>query len=248
MVPTSQPHVLAAWIGAFAAFDEAHGFAVNLFAVMVLAVIGAVLVSGRPRLIRPAVIAFAVLCQADWVLIEDIGLAGGLGTDPNSMIPMALLATARIPGPDPGSRSGGRASQRSHARRELGGPAPRRGPPRSLASAGIRSVASLWAVGLIILGAVPMAAAQASPVADTIVARAIDGSSAPVNYRAPPFSLTDQHGCEVTLASLWGKVVLSAITVISPAVPSTAAVPCAATAATPAATGTIIETVGATEA
>ena len=25
MVPTSQPHVLAAWIGPFAAFDEAHG-------------------------------------------------------------------------------------------------------------------------------------------------------------------------------------------------------------------------------
>ena len=29
---------------------------------------------------------------ADWVLIEDLGFLGGLGTDPNSMIPMALLA------------------------------------------------------------------------------------------------------------------------------------------------------------
>ncbi len=35
-----------------------------------------------------------MLCLADWVLIEDFGFFGGLGTDPNSMIPFALLATA----------------------------------------------------------------------------------------------------------------------------------------------------------
>jgi cytochrome oxidase Cu insertion factor (SCO1/SenC/PrrC family) len=80
--------------------------------------------------------------------------------------------------------------------------------PRSLASVSIRSVASAGAVGVIILGAAPMAAAQASPVADTILAQAIDGSSAPLNYQAPEFTLTDQHGKTVTLASLRGKVVL----------------------------------------
>ena len=31
-------------------------------------------------------------------------------------------------------------------------------------------------------------------MADTILAQAIDGSSAPLNYRAPAFNLTDQHG------------------------------------------------------
>jgi protein SCO1/2 len=80
--------------------------------------------------------------------------------------------------------------------------------PRSVASASIQSVASAGAIGVIILGAAPMAAAQASPVADTILAQAINGSSAPVNYPAPGFSLTDQHGRAVTLASLRGKVVL----------------------------------------
>jgi cytochrome oxidase Cu insertion factor (SCO1/SenC/PrrC family) len=53
-----------------------------------------------------------------------------------------------------------------------------------------------------------MAAAQASPVADTILAQAIDGSAAVYNHRAPAFSLTDQHGRTVTLASLHGKVIL----------------------------------------
>ena len=48
MAPTPQPHVLSSWINAFTAFDEAHGFAVNLFAVVALAVIGAVFLTGVP--------------------------------------------------------------------------------------------------------------------------------------------------------------------------------------------------------
>ena len=92
MAQTPQPHLLSGWINAFTSFDEAHGFAVNLFAVVALALIGAAFVSGRQRLARPAVIAFTVLCLADWVLVEDFGFFGGLGTDPNSMIPFALLA------------------------------------------------------------------------------------------------------------------------------------------------------------
>src|SRR5258708_29347070 len=94
MSQTSQPHFLSAWVAGFASFDAAHGFAVNLFVVAALAVTGAAFLSGRPRLIRPVLIGFIVLCLADWVLIEDLGFLGGLGTDPNSMIPMALLAVA----------------------------------------------------------------------------------------------------------------------------------------------------------
>jgi hypothetical protein len=46
------------------------------------------------QLIRPAVIGFTLLCLADWVLVQDLGFFGGLGTDPNSMIPFVLLALA----------------------------------------------------------------------------------------------------------------------------------------------------------
>ena len=86
MAQTPQPGWLSAWVRAFTGFDEAHGFAVNLFAVVALALIGAAFLTGRRRLVRPAVAAFTVLCLADWVLIEDFGFFGGLGTDPNSMI------------------------------------------------------------------------------------------------------------------------------------------------------------------
>src|SRR5215468_5541695 len=94
MAQTPQPGFLAAWVSAFTRFDEAHGFAVNLVAVVALALIGAAFLTGRRRLVRPALIAFTVLCLADWVLIEDFGFLGGLGTDPNSMIPFALLAAS----------------------------------------------------------------------------------------------------------------------------------------------------------
>jgi cytochrome oxidase Cu insertion factor (SCO1/SenC/PrrC family) len=202
MASTPQPHFLSAWITAFTGFDEAHGFAVNLFAVAALAVIGGIFLTGRPQLVRPAVIAFTVLCLADWVLIEDFGFFGGLGTDPNSMIPFALLAisgyaaltTKPVPATEP-----------------VGPPAPgwrNRFAPASFRHASLSSIVSIGAVGLIILGAAPMAAAQANPNADPILAEAIAGPTAQLNFPAKGFALTDQHGRTVTLASLRGKVVL----------------------------------------
>ncbi|HEY6275194.1 MAG TPA: SCO family protein [Streptosporangiaceae bacterium] len=213
MAQTPQPGFLSAWISAFTTFDEAHGFAVNLFAVVVLTVIGAVFLSGQRRLVRPALIAFTVLCLAAWVLVEDCGFFGGLGTDPNSMIPFVLLATggylALTPGPvmaaKPATAAEPAQEPAAAGWRDRVQPAFVR---RSVATASFRSVAAVGAVGLIILGAAPMAAAQASPIADPILAESINGSSAPLNFRAPAFSLTDQHGRTVTLASLHGKVVL----------------------------------------
>ena len=209
MAQTSQPGFLSAWVGAFTAFDQAHGFAVNLFVVAALAVTGAAFLSGRPRLIRPVLAGFAVLCLADWVLIEDLGFLGGLGTDPNSMIPFVLLATAgylavaRAPAAAAEPAAAQPATPASWRERLQAAAA-----PQSVASAGIRSVASVGAIGVIILGAAPMAVAQASPVADTILAQSINGPSTPVDFPAPAFSLTDQDGRAVTLASLHGKVVL----------------------------------------
>ena len=225
MAQTSQPGFLSSWVNAFTGFDEAHGFAVNLFTVIVLAVIGAVFVTGQRRLVRPAVIVFTVVCLADWVLIEDFGFFGGLGTDPNSMLPFALLAIsgylALTPSPAAAAEpvtakvTAEPASPATTAEPAI--PAPAAGwrdrvRPASLrqalATASIGTVAALGALGLIILGAAPMAAAQANPTADPILAEAISGSAAPLNFPAKPFQLTDQHGRMVSLASLRGKVIL----------------------------------------
>jgi cytochrome oxidase Cu insertion factor (SCO1/SenC/PrrC family) len=212
MSGTSQPGFLSSWVSAFAAFDEAHGFAVNLFAVIALAVTGAVFLSGRPRLIRPVLIGFIVLCLADWVLIEDLGFLGGLGTDPNSMIPMVLLATGGYLALTRATADASLPEGEVSASGALGLLARWREWPAAVreqaAAASIRSVAAVGAVGVIILGAAPMAAAQASTQADPILAESITGSAGALNYPAAGFALTDQNGRTVTLASLRGKAVL----------------------------------------
>jgi hypothetical protein len=67
--------------------------------------VGGSFLSGDLRVVRVGVIVGSVFCLATWVLVQDFGFFGGLGTDPNSMIPMALiftggyLAMVRLPVP-----------------------------------------------------------------------------------------------------------------------------------------------------
>jgi len=202
MAQTPQPRLISSLVSGFGSFTGRHGFAVNLFVVVVLGVIAVAFIIRRRALTRPALAAFVMLCLADWVLVEDMGIFGGLGTDPNSMIPMALLAAGgylavtRVPAAAPGPAGSWRDRLRPAAVRQ------------SAATASFGTMVSAGAVAVILLGAAPMAAAQASPAASTILAQAVDGSASPVDSPAPGFTLTDQHGRQVPLSGLRGKVVL----------------------------------------
>jgi cytochrome oxidase Cu insertion factor (SCO1/SenC/PrrC family) len=77
-----------------------------------------------------------------------------------------------------------------------------------VAAAPVRVLVAAWAAAVVVLGAAPMAMAQASPQADPIIAQAIAGSYATLDLPAPAFRLTDQDGTSVSLAGLRGKVVL----------------------------------------
>jgi len=229
MAQTNQPSAVAGWVNAFTAFDEAHGFAVNLFVVIALAAAGLAMVTAWRRVLFPAVAATVVLCLATWVLVQDFGFFGGLGTDPNSMIPMALvivggyLALTRVPmaaaeeAPEPAHDGDPAAAEEPADATEPAVPAPASGwrtrlrPAalcQSFATATVSSVASVGALAIVILGAAPMAAAQANPSASTILAQSLVGSVAPMDYPAKGFQLTNQDGRTVTSATLRGKVVL----------------------------------------
>jgi len=211
MAQTSQPHVLSSLLRSFSSFDAAHGWGVNLFVVVALAAIGLGLASGRSALARYAVIAGAVLCLADWVLVQDLGFFGGVGTDPNSMIPIVLVlasgyvATTRVPvtADEPGVLVALPVSTRSLRDRVRANPV-----------YAFRSLASLGAVAIALLGAAPMAAASVNHVADPIISQAIDGTPNVVDFPAPSFTLTDQNGKAVSLSDLRGKVV--AMTFLDP--------------------------------
>jgi len=247
MSGTAQPHFLSSLLSAFGSFVASNGFAVNLVVVIALAAMGATFLTGRPRLVRYAAGFGIVFCLADWVLVQDLGFLGGLGTDPNSMIPMALLfsagylalapapqeatvsqeaglATAGVAGDggtaassgtvgDSGTLedSGTGGSSGTNGDSGTGGWRRRLRPQAlgaALATARARSVAAVAALVVILIGVAPMASAAANRTADPILALAIAGNSASLDLPAPGFTLTDQDGRTVSLASLRGKVVL----------------------------------------
>jgi cytochrome oxidase Cu insertion factor (SCO1/SenC/PrrC family) len=199
MKTTPQPSVFSRLVSDFGQFDAHNAFAVNLFVVVVLAAIGLVFLSGYRALLLPAVTAFGVLAVAAWVFVQDLGFFGGVGTDPNSMIPTALLVVAAYA-----------AFTRVPQEAEAMAPAKAGLAWREWLSPAyaMRSLGAIGAFGVVLLGAAPMAVASTSSQADAIIARAVAGSPDFVNYRAPGFRLTDQSGRSTSLVSLRGRVVV----------------------------------------
>jgi cytochrome oxidase Cu insertion factor (SCO1/SenC/PrrC family) len=199
MSATPQPTLFSSLVADFGHFDAHNAFAVNLFVVIVLAAVGIAFVSGYRRLLLPGVIAYGVLSAATWLFVQDLGFFGGVGTDPNSMLPTLLLVAG-------GYVALVRAPEQVEVRviaqdglswRERLSPA-----------YAMRSLGALAAAGVVLLGAAPMALASTNSQADPIIAKAIAGSPDYVNEVAPPFRLTDQFGRTVSLASLRGRVIV----------------------------------------
>jgi cytochrome oxidase Cu insertion factor (SCO1/SenC/PrrC family) len=220
MSQVSQPSVISSWVRSFGTFEASHGWLVNFLVVVLLVGVGACFLSGNLRLVRIGVVVGAVLCLADWVLVEDLGFFGGVGTDPNSMIPMVLvftggyLATARLPvraeaGPALPAGAGEAPVAGAAVRGAVEGvAAPAGWLDRLSPSYLLRSLLALGAVGIVLVGAGPMAVAATNPTADPILTEAANGSPNLVDVPASPFTLTDQHGRQVSLASLAGHTVV----------------------------------------
>ncbi len=207
MAKVAQPPGFSWGVRWFGNVDAAHGWAVNAAVVVLLVGVGALLVLGRTRLLRAGVIAGAVLCLSAWILVQDFGFLGGVGTNPDSLVPMVLvltagyLATVRLPV---------RTEVRVPVTEQSAAPAAARAgrfgklDPSSLA----RTLGALAAVGVVLVGAVPMALAAVNPSADPIVSEVTDGTPNFVDAPEIPFTLTDQSGHSLSLASLRGHTVI----------------------------------------
>ena len=227
MAQTPQPHALARLVADFGSFTAGHAFAVNLLVVVVLAALGLAfgvlaIMAGAPsgfavralRGVRVTVIAGVVFCLAVWVLFQDFGFFGGLGTDPNSMIPMILLfcggyaALTPEPVPEPSVADEPAGAEPAGVAAEPSVPAVEPAWQRALAAVSVTSVAAFGALAVVALGAVPMAAASVNRTADPIIAEALAGYSRPLQEAAPDFRLVNQDGQPVSLSSFRGKIVL----------------------------------------
>ncbi|HEV8064074.1 MAG TPA: SCO family protein [Acidimicrobiales bacterium] len=227
MAKTPQPRATGSAVSAFASLDAAHGFAVNLVVVVALLALGAALLTADRRVLRYSVPLTIVMCLAIWVLVQDVGFFGGTGTDPNSMIPLGVMLVASYLGirqtssmaePAAVLAPPARLAMEAQPLQDAGTAADteaqpgRRTWPERLASRpayALRVLAAGGAVIIVLLGAAPMALASLNRTADTTLALAIDGTPAPrYGVPAPKFSLTDQFGKQVNLASLSDKVVV----------------------------------------
>jgi len=258
MAQTSQPSPFGSLVSSFASFDRTHGWGVNLVAVLLLLVLGGLLVgvalAARDggtsdgatgavgadaldarirRVLDPTMVVLAVACIADWVLIEDLGFWGGVGTDPNSMLPLLFLAFGGYlaltrPWSAAGVGSVGEGGAESSAPEPEPAPAPEPAVVGTGASAsaatptaparawweGIdsrragRIAATVGALGILLVGVAPMAAAAADRSADPQLAIAQNGAPNITSGPAPAFTLTGTDGAAVSLASLRGSVVV----------------------------------------
>jgi cytochrome oxidase Cu insertion factor (SCO1/SenC/PrrC family) len=223
MAATPQPRAFAVLVTAFGNLAQSDAIVINLIAVLVLAAGGVALcvTAARPAAWpaaegpaslaslaqRYAVVTLAVCCLMIWVLIQDLGFFGGLGTDPNSMIPMTLLFTAGylglapVPAPIP-------VSAPASAGEGLAPGGRIRRPRRAAAAAPGYAIAAAGAIAVVIVGAAPMALASQNPNADPVVAEANSGVVSAFSEPAPGFTLTGQQGTPVALSALRGKTVL----------------------------------------
>jgi len=260
MSQTPQPRISSLLVTWFAAFDRNHGWGVNLLAVVVMAGMGVVFLlcwrstaGSGSRLMRPAMVVLVVFCLADWVLIQDFGFWGGVGTDPNSMLPLLFVAmggylavtrpaavTEEVAA-DIGAASPPRALD-ADADADADAEFESETIPPVLVSAGVsattaaeevtgqvsdprpkrswwegidsrhagRVAAAIGAMGIILLGVAPMAAASVSGSADPLIAEAVNGPPEVTSSPAPPFRLIDQTGATVSLADLRGYTVVLA--------------------------------------
>jgi cytochrome oxidase Cu insertion factor (SCO1/SenC/PrrC family) len=188
----------------FASFDAAHGWGVNLLVVVLLVGVGVCLLIGTRRVAGLGVVVGVALCLATWLLVQDLGFFGGVGTDPNSMVPTAsLLIVGYLALRYPATARADDEVQAADA------PHP---PWRTLAARSpaylLQVTAAVLAGAIVVLGAAPMAVASLNPHADPILAEATNGTPVHADFPAFGFDLVDQEGRMVTLSSLHGHVVV----------------------------------------
>lgn len=196
MAETPQPSAIHTLVAHFATLTGDLPVLVNGVAVVAMAAIAVALVRATPRSLRFGVVVGFVFCATTWVFVEDLGFFGGVGTDPNSMPPVALLLAGLVV-----------AVTHRLAEEPTSATARSAGGLVAMTLGGAAAIVTL-------LGAIPFAAATVSNSVDPLLAEAINTPPQGVHFAALPFTLVDQRGRRTTMASFEGRAV--ALTFLDP--------------------------------
>jgi cytochrome oxidase Cu insertion factor (SCO1/SenC/PrrC family) len=190
----AQPTLLRWPIARLASVAADAPVLVNAVIVVVLLAAGTALwLSAR----TPVLSAALVVCAASWWLLQDFGVLGGYGTDPNSALPLGVLVALSLP---VWARRDAAIASESH---EPAGARLRR------VRTGV--VAASLAAGITAVLVLPAALAHVLPGpadAAAVTADSNGGVRGVPPRPAPAFDLVDQSGVRVSLAGLRGKVVV----------------------------------------
>ncbi len=187
MTQTAQPRALAWLVRHLADLAGDMGGGFNLIVIFWLLACAVGLWRASRHNINWPFVTLAVGCFFFWIVGEDVAIFGGVGTDINSLIPLAVLTWCARP------------AWRSVA------PLPRRLPEEFRSSTG--SVVAAFASAMIVFSVVSMGVASVSS-AETTLFIAQNGSVAPLNAKATSFTLTDQFDRPYTLGEHKGRYTL----------------------------------------
>jgi len=186
MTSVAQPHLLATIVRGGGSVAAAMGGGFNIVIILWLLVSAVGLWMSRERAWRwPSwtLITGAVLF---WVIAQDTALFGGVATDVNSLIPLALLTWCASP-----------REERAPLQRRL---------PREMTSA-TSAVVATFASSMLLFAAVSMGLATSASAENTLFL-AQNGPASAVDLPAKTFTLIDQHDRTFTLGEHRGRVTL----------------------------------------
>lgn len=187
MTDVAQPHALAFVVRHSGTIAGQMGGGFNIVVILWLAVCGVGLwMSVSTRWNWPAYTAL-IGCVVFWIVAEDGAFFGGLATDFNSLIPMAVLVGCAAP------------------RLQSAAPRIRYLPKEMVNSAG--AVVATFASAMVLTSAVAMSWASFAG-AETTLFLAQNGPASPANSPAVSFTLTDQFDKPYSLGEHHGRVTL----------------------------------------
>jgi cytochrome oxidase Cu insertion factor (SCO1/SenC/PrrC family) len=187
MVKTPQPHWLATVVTKFGVVAGTLGGGFNLIVVFWLAASALGLWLAPVRRWRWPVWSVAVGAVIFWVGAQDASIFGGLATDLNSLIPLAVLTLCASPA----------LSDRPALARRL--------PAELRSSTG--SVLASFATGMVVFSVISMSVATFASAENTLFL-AQNGPASAVDTSAPGFTLSDQHGASYSLGEHAGYYTL----------------------------------------
>jgi cytochrome oxidase Cu insertion factor (SCO1/SenC/PrrC family) len=187
MTQTPQPHGLAWVVRHVGDLAGTLGGGFNVVVILWLAICAAGLWYASTHATNWPVYVLVVGAVIVWVVGEDLSIFGGVGTDINSMIPLAVLAFCARPA------------------LRYAPPLPRRLPEEFRSSSG--AVVAAFAFAMVAFSVVSMGVASVSAAEPTLFI-AQNGQAAAVNTKAPVFTLTDQHDTAFTLDEHRGRYTL----------------------------------------